>query len=249
MAIRIASPGDAGYVSAIKDYFIHRVENTERLLQITTQKQGDFTYEILLLCCCAIDGLANLFLIDDERERLSDDAVRFRKLLWRCGAFKGFDFRLVNMVELGIKVREFAHSKQIELPSLIAYIRSEHAKHNYPIGNAWEQDLPLEQVKEETESLIKGDGRPDLVGWLRDTIDKTTHAGVLYEQYRCSAVHKMRVENHWTGARDPLPFYMGVINGGVDFTFPEHYLILLVRHLLESLLERCYGSEIGVQRQ
>jgi len=217
------------------------MDNAECLLQLTSQKQGNFTYEVLLLCCCAIDALGNLFLVDDQRDDIPD-GKQFRELLWRYGTFKGFDFGLVNAVKLLQKVQEYERVKGARFPTLITYISSDIAKHDYPTGNAWKKDLSLGQVKSETEPLIRSDGHPELIGWLRSAIDKATHAGVLYEQYRCAAVHEMRVGNHWAGSRDPLPFYMGVIDGGVDFTFPEHYLIPLVRSLLDTLLERCRAS-------
>lgn len=234
----LTPPGDERYLAAIEEYFKQRMANARKLLELSEAGPQNFTFEVLLLCCCALDAIGNLFLSDDQGEDEGKDKERFHELLWRYGERDGFKFDRVNMVALRKKIDHYRAKSRIDFPKVRSYVESEIARHEYEVGNAVDLDLPFGEVEQITRGLLKEDSGMDRWGWLSNTIRNCTHAGVLYEEYRCGAVHKMLISGHWTsrGRSDEKPFYMPVVGEGVDFTFPESFLIELVERVLVCIL-------------
>lgn len=247
---KLISPGDEGYLGAIEGYFKQRIANTRKLMALSARGE-DLTFEVLLLCCCALDALGSLFLEDDQGEDGRKGKERFHELLWHYGETSGFRFDRVNLIALLRKIDDYIAQKSREgenvaLPNVRSYIVAEIAKHDYHTGSAVDLDLPLQEVETSCHDLVGQDGQIGRWGWLSNVVRESTHAGVLYELYRCPAVHEAHVPGHWnsSGRKDGVPFYMPVIGEGVDFTFPENFLIQVVEQTLSRILYEHLTSQV-----
>ncbi len=61
----LTMPGDELQLKLIEGYFMIRMKNARKLLALPEDAEGGYIFEVLLLCCCALDALGNLFLKDD----------------------------------------------------------------------------------------------------------------------------------------------------------------------------------------
>ncbi len=142
----------------------------------------------------------------------------------------------------------------------MGYIESEIHKHDYDRGSAIDLDVAYEEVESHCRDLLIQDGQMDRWGWLSNIIRESTYAGILYQEYRCGAVHRFIVKRHWRDStgRSQHPYYMPyeymgqevgtkdkweIGDGDVDLVFPELFLIEEVERVLRRVLHEEIKSE------
>ena len=227
---------DASYVSAVKKYFDDRIENL-RNLEILSGKENrkDFDFEILLLACCYIDALANIFTEEKEVGK------RFIESLICFGETNGISFSKVNLIFLHKNLIEHRSYKHSLFPTKYDdWVLNEIHKRDYSTGDNTEFDLPEKEILKRLGDMLIAEEMGLFGESLKALIMKSSYAGVLYETYRNPAVHEGLVVGHWGGVKDEArPFYVSVMGRRPDFTFPAKFLINVVENMLSKMYKEC----------
>jgi len=234
MAILIES--DMEYVSAVKGYFDKRVVN---LYKMASDNGNEFEFEILLLCCCYIDALANIF----TDVKLVNE--RFAELLIELGYTNDVDFSKVNLLSLEKQIRRYSIKNQKPgLPQKYeAWVLSELNKRDYSTGDNVVLDLLEKETLKKFSEMSSDIEKTQYGKILKEAVRNSTYAKILYGNYRNAAVHEALVRGHWEGVtREDKPFYIDIMDDESDLTFPTKFLIKVIENIIDKIYNKCTNS-------
>lgn len=224
---------DPGYIGAVKEYFYERINNLCELQKVSKANKDKFDFEILLLACCSIDALANIFT--DEKEV----GKRFVGLLIYIGEINNINFSKVNLISLNRQI-SIPQKDERPLPSkYYEWVSGEIGKRDYSTGDNTTLDLTDNVILEKLFAISSEEEKKRYGSFLVDRIKKSTYAGVLYENYRNPLVHEAQAKGHWGGQDETKPFYIDIMGMDADLSFPSAFLIETVKNLLSELCSEC----------
>jgi len=221
---------DEGYLGAVFEHFKQRIENLKFVLGLRKENKN-LEPEIFILCCCFIDAFANIFYSHEDGIE-SNVGARFRKILYDFGEFREISFNQVSLIEFERYLYEEKYRKFYEL--YYQHICNKIDRIDYSKMSESPKSDPLKDELLDELIKVKNLQGNDLED-LKDLIEKSTYASVLYDKYRNPVVHESLLIFHYHIGDENYVHYMGEIGNRAHLIIPAKYLVDLIEHVYNEI--------------
>lgn len=217
------------FIAIAYQHFSKRLANLKILMDLR-ESGHDLEIEIIILVGCFIDSFASIFY------QCKTDA-RFRKILYEISSPITHDFNKVSLIELERLIN--GDKKLLVLKKAYGvYLKNKIDFIDYAqISNSMNFDPLREELINELLRIKEVDN--DL---LKEAVEMSTHASILYKKYRCASVHDCQVSQHWDVTNGDNIYYLGIIGERANIIFPVKFLVRLPERILTEVAKIIEGK-------